>query len=200
VALTSLTRFASTENCRVPRAFPVRRKRRVLSTEREGAEARASRTGLRGSIGRSRGAGIRGPVAMEPGREPAEVQAYRKLLTASSEHFNILRSAPAFSHDEHWDTQYQKVRKTRATIRMSAPACIATVAEDARGSFLSPSHARVSRSRSRARGISRGFFSLFGASRRAHATRTRVATPRRSPADGLAAARRSAGAALRSRA
>ena len=48
---------------------------------------------------------------MEPGREPAEVQAYRKLLTASSEHFNILRSAPAFSHDEHWDTQYQKVRK-----------------------------------------------------------------------------------------
>ena len=110
MALTSLTRFASTENCRVPRAFPVRRKRRVLSTEREGAEARASRTGLRGSIGRSRGAGIRGPVAMEPGREPAEVQAYRKLLTASSEHFNILRSAPAFSHDEHWDTQYQKVR------------------------------------------------------------------------------------------
>ena len=47
---------------------------------------------------------------MEPGWEPAEVQAYRKLLTASSEHFNILRSAPAFSHDEHWDTQYQKVR------------------------------------------------------------------------------------------
>ena len=40
MALTSLTRFASTENCRVPRAFPVRRKRRVLSTEREGAEAK----------------------------------------------------------------------------------------------------------------------------------------------------------------
>ena len=47
---------------------------------------------------------------MEPGRETVEVQAYRKLLTASTEHFNILRSAPAFSHDEHWDTQYQKVR------------------------------------------------------------------------------------------
>lgn len=99
---------------------------------------------------------------MEPGREPAEVQAYRKLLTASTEHFNILRSAPAFSHDEHWDTQYHKVRmhtrdETDARSR---------VHRDGRGrmrsapSFL-PSFTRVSRSARERAAFHAGFFRVF---------------------------------------
>jgi hypothetical protein len=52
---------------------------------------------------------------MDPGREPSEVQAYRKLLTQSTELFNVIRTAPAFTHDEHWDAQYQKVRNRGST-------------------------------------------------------------------------------------
>jgi len=132
----------------------------ALSTEHDGAEARASRTGFRGSIGRSRGAGTRGPDAMEPGREPAEVQAYRKLLTASTEHFNILRSAPAFSHDEHWDTQYQKVRMhTRDDTNARARVHRDGLGRTRPAPPLLPSRVRVSRSCGKARGAFRaGFF------------------------------------------
>lgn len=122
---------------------------------------------------------------MEPGREPAEVQAYRKLLTASSEHFNILRSAPAFSHDEHWDTQYQKVRMdTRDDTDERA-----RLHRDGRGRRAQPLLASLPRPRlpvafESARNFARVFFafwSITASARDADARRDPPSFPRRRP-------------------